>query len=63
MRAPVLTVSLLNAGGNAVANGVSVGGAAFRATAISLPVGTYLAEVKGVGAAQNNYRLAIDVLP
>jgi hypothetical protein len=56
---PNIQLSILNAGGTSIANGVMTG-VGLRACTPNLPVGTYFASV--TSASENNYSLSIKVL-
>jgi hypothetical protein len=54
-----IAMSLLNAGGASIVNGVANGDKMLRACAKNLPPGTYYTVVSATGMTQNNYRLAL----
>jgi hypothetical protein len=58
-----ISMSLLNAGGTSIGNGVANGDRSLRACAANLPAATYYGAVFATGSTQNNYRLSIKVLP
>jgi hypothetical protein len=56
-----VSMSVLNATGNSIGNGVANGDKMLRLCSKNLPPGTYYASVFASGMTQNNYRLAIKV--
>lgn len=58
-----VSVSILNAGGTSINNGVSTGAMTIRAYAANLPVGTYYAQVYAAANVKNNYKMTFKVDP
>ncbi|HLL23284.1 MAG TPA: hypothetical protein VK427_14200 [Kofleriaceae bacterium] len=58
-----ISMSLLNAAGSSIMNGVANGTSGLRACVPSLPTGTYYAAVFASGMTKQNYRMSIKVLP
>lgn len=54
-----IQMSITNASGTALVNGVAMGDKALRACAPNLPMGTYFAKAFAAGTTRNNYRLSI----
>ncbi|MDQ3364974.1 MAG: hypothetical protein M3680_06060 [Myxococcota bacterium] len=57
-----ISMSITNASGTSLVNGVAMGDKALRACAPNLPTGTYFGSVFASGSTKNNYRLAIKVV-
>ena len=57
-----LSLSILNAGGSALANGVPGGTRMVRAAVPNLPVGSFFARVSS-SAGQNNYKITVNLTP
>ena len=58
---PALVMSIQNAGGTSIANGVAMGTSALRACVPNLPAGSYFAAV-AAGLGPNNYSMTIKLL-
>jgi hypothetical protein len=59
-----VNVSILNASGSSINNGVPVNGMnAIRACVANLPIGTYYASAFAGAGIKNNYRLSIKIVP
>ncbi|MBA3817420.1 MAG: hypothetical protein H0X17_00885 [Deltaproteobacteria bacterium] len=57
-----ISMSITNASGTSLVNGVAMGDKSLRACAPNLPTGTYFGSVFASGSTKNNYRLAIKVV-
>jgi hypothetical protein len=58
-----ISVSILNAGGAAISNGVALSNNVTRACVTNLPAGTYYALAFAAATVENNYRLTIAIVP
>lgn len=58
-----ISMSILNAGGTSIGNGVANGEKSLRKCVENLPAATYYASVFATGSTKNNYRMTIKLLP
>jgi hypothetical protein len=58
-----VNVSILNAGGTSIGNGLAMGTMAMRACVPNLPVGKFFASTFAATGVKNNYRLSIKIVP
>ncbi len=58
-----ISMSILNAGGTSIVNGVAMGDKGLRACAPNLPAGTYYGSVFAAGSTKNNYRITLKLVP
>jgi hypothetical protein len=58
-----ISVSILNAGGVSISNGVASSNTSTRACVTNLPAGTYYALAFAAAIVENNYKLTISIVP
>jgi hypothetical protein len=58
-----ISVSILNASGVSISNGVPLSNNVMRACVVNLPTGTYYALAFAAATVENNYRLTIAIVP
>lgn len=57
-----ISMSILNAGGTSIGNGLANGDKSLRACVANIPAGTYYGSVFATGSTKNNYRMSIKLL-